>query len=205
MMSVDEISSVEVVTVSLQPPRTPPSKQPLPKPVVSLPVHPIVEDIDSATTLTPTASNYPSPRINDEGHTSSPSSPFYCHPSTRTSCDMTKTECKPFVDVYNVDLEKVERDRTARKERRCKSGLAPWPGTKVDDNPFPRSRRHIVSPMKGMSPRKKLLIKLFIALIIVSVAVAIGLGVSKAVGAGIWKSDGQTRPIGGDDMTKHTA
>lgn len=46
--------------------------------------------------------------------------------------------------------------------------------------------------------RQRLWIKILIAVFIVGVAIALGVGISKAVGSGVWSSNGGTQPIGGN-------
>jgi hypothetical protein len=121
-----------------------------------------------------------------------PSSPFYCHPTTKTSLDLQKTECKPFVDI-----ESLEKGRP-KKYCRGLPNRSTWAGKKnliAEKNPFTCNKGRW-SPLEGMSSRKKFLMKVLIAMVIVAAAVGIGIGVSIAVGAGVWKSQGQTRPIG---------
>jgi hypothetical protein len=52
------------------------------------------------------------------------------------------------------------------------------------------------NPMAGMGKRQKLIVTLIIALFIIGAAVGIGVGVSKAVGGGVTKVGGGTKPIG---------
>ncbi len=50
--------------------------------------------------------------------------------------------------------------------------------------------------MRKLNKRQKLWAKIIIALLIVGAAVGIGIGISKAVGAGVWKSTNEQAPIG---------
>lgn len=52
------------------------------------------------------------------------------------------------------------------------------------------------NPMRKLNKRQKLWAKLLIALLIVGAAVGLGIGISKAVGAGVWKSADEQAPIG---------
>lgn len=46
-----------------------------------------------------------------------------------------------------------------------------------------------------MSKKQKILLQVLIALFVIGAAVGIGVGVSKAVGGGVWAGKGQTRTL----------
>jgi len=51
----------------------------------------------------------------------------------------------------------------------------------------------------SMDKRQRLWFKIFIALLIVAFAVGLGIGISRAVGGGIWSTGNQINPIAGSD------
>lgn len=52
------------------------------------------------------------------------------------------------------------------------------------------------SPLRGLSKNQKLWAKIIIALVVIGAAVGIGIGISKAVGAGVWKNANSQGKIG---------
>ena len=53
------------------------------------------------------------------------------------------------------------------------------------------------APYGRLSRKQRLLVQILIAVLIVGAATALGVGISKAVGAGVWKSNNRDVPIGG--------
>jgi len=56
-----------------------------------------------------------------------------------------------------------------------------------------KKKRHTCNCMANMSKRTRVVVKILILLLIVGLAVGVGFGVSKPLGAGIWKSSTQNR------------
>ena len=139
----------------------------------------------------------------DNETASSPLSPFYSHPTTRYSLEAQKSESKLNVNViYNVESTDLEAglipqgSNTTVKEGRLlksKSGNIEcdvWPGRRALKQKkkammLERRRNGICGCMAGFSRTTRIWIKVLIVLLVIGSAVAIGLGVSKAVGGGI--------------------
>ncbi|KAH0542221.1 hypothetical protein FGG08_003343 [Glutinoglossum americanum] len=154
---------------------------------------PTIDDVDSTKTLTPTTSHL------EKGDSNDPcaSSPFYCHPTTRYSFEVQKSEMKPIVSSEEVDLEcgigktSVECHNTPRKD------CSVWPGKHtLIARRRQAKKRDMCNPMRGLTKKQKLCMKILIALLVVAAAVGIGVGISRAVGGGVWKNNNETRPIG---------
>ncbi|KAL1841899.1 hypothetical protein VTJ49DRAFT_6421 [Mycothermus thermophilus] len=83
-----------------------------------------------------------------------------------------------------------------RKSAECTKGGSDcqvWPGQdhwrrKAKDA---RKDRRSCRCLAGMSKRNRILIRIAIILLIVGIAVAVGFGISKPLGAGIWRSETQ--------------
>lgn len=157
---------------------------------------PTIEDIDSVRSMTPTLT----PTVTrGEDRESSPFSPFYSHPTTRTSLDAKNSESKTTIQPYDSDLEACLTDvhsktnalspsSTKKPAVRCSvwPGQEDWREAKRQEK---RNRACRWNPMRNLDKRTKLWVKLLIALLIVGLAVGVGLGISKAVGGGIFKSN----------------
>ena len=72
-----------------------------------------------------------------------------------------------------------------------------WPGKQqLLEKRIAMKNSKSYNPMRTLSKKQKLCVKLIIALIIVGAAVGIGVGISKAVGSGVWKSVNTQSKIG---------
>lgn len=80
-----------------------------------------------------------------------------------------------------------------------------WPGQKEMKKKREEMRRQrakigLCGCMAGLNKKTKIWIKLLIAFIVVGTAIGVGLGISRAVGGGIWKSNSNSNaPIKGSD------
>ncbi|KAK4230389.1 hypothetical protein QBC38DRAFT_41134 [Podospora fimiseda] len=54
-----------------------------------------------------------------------------------------------------------------------------------------KKNKHSCTCLAGMSKRNRIIIRILIIILVVGIAVAVGFGVSKPLGAGIWKSENQ--------------
>jgi len=72
-----------------------------------------------------------------------------------------------------------------------------WPGrgTLMQRYKRDKRKRQSCNPMKNLDKRTKVCIKLLIIFLVVGGAVGLGIGISKAVGGGIWKSSSSTKSI----------
>jgi len=174
-----------------------------------------IEDIDSTHSLTPTHTLH-NEKISSERETS-PFSPFYNSNPTRRSLEAQKSESKQNINVinstYDTDVEacltpqKTEAGSSSKgallKSKNRKDDCPVWPGQqqmkkKKKMMRKERGKHNLCGWMAGMSKTTQMWIKIFIALLVIGAAIGIGIGVSKAVGGGIWKSQSNTNaPIKG--------
>jgi hypothetical protein len=118
-----------------------------------------------------------------------PHSPFYCHPTTRTSLEQLKCEVKVSCrGYYSQDLESGMRTppkRSVEIHRLQSSKL--WKSDK---------RKHC-GCLRTLSKKQRLSLKILIAILLVGAMVGIALGITAAVGGGVWRSNNRQTPIGG--------
>ncbi|RFU34590.1 hypothetical protein B7463_g1713, partial [Scytalidium lignicola] len=153
-----------------------------------------IEDVDSLRSLTPVPS-----RIDEKTQNASALSPFYSHPSTRQSLDVQKSGSKISVATtsYESDLESGTtglKGKTSLVKSNVSNDNSVWPcqSTLKQQNKAKRRERRkagVCGCLAGLNKRNMILVKVAIAFIVVGGAVAIGIGISKAVGGGIWKSN----------------
>ncbi|CAF9906172.1 MAG: hypothetical protein HETSPECPRED_006090 [Heterodermia speciosa] len=153
---------------------------------------PSMESLDSSYAVS-AANHLPASKEEYDPTSTNPCSPFYSHPTTRTSFEQQKTESKTNIRIYEHDLESgsqvvvpMKRESKASVEKIGKKDLC--------------CPRRSFNPMRRLSKKQKLWIKLVIALAIVGAAVGLGLGIAKATGTGVWKNANAQTQIGdGDD------
>jgi hypothetical protein len=144
---------------------------------------PTIDDVDSAKTLTPVSTL--SPTLRDE---SNPCSAFYCHPTTRYSFEVQKSETKPIIEVTAIDLE-AWQGRNSSDENQRRKDCEIWPGKHTLRAQKRGTRKPgVIGRIQRLDRRTKTWLKVGIVVFIVAVGIAIGVGVSKAVGGGVWKS-----------------
>jgi hypothetical protein len=161
---------------------------------------PTIDDVDSTQTLTPTNSHLEKKDSNDP----SASSPFYCHPTTRYSFDVQKSEMKPIVSTEEIDLEYGVGKTSVEYHHGPRKDCSVWPGKHtLMARKRQAKKRGMCNPMASLTKQQKLFAKILIALLVVAAAVGIGVGISRAVGAGVWKNNNEQRPIG-DGNRKHS-
>ena len=153
----------------------------------------------SSQNLIHSASQIPTPTEEYDPNSTHPFSPFYSHPTTRTSFEQHKSESKVNIKIYEKDLEAgTPRVRQSVEPSRSNVDCTIWPGThQLLEKSIATKKSRSYSPFRALSRKQKLCVKLFIAFIIVGAAVGIGIGVSKAVGSGVWKSINSQSQIGG--------
>jgi hypothetical protein len=124
---------------------------------------------------------------------SSVSTPIKCK-SIRSSAEST-----PRADLtenpFDTDLEAmIPTDSSppgcVRRETTHKSDCQVWPGTadwkqKARESKAARTRKRF-NCLAGLSRRNRIIAKIIIVLLIIGVAVSVGFGVSKPLGAPIW-------------------
>jgi len=151
-----------------------------------------IEDGKSSLTLTPVDT---APNEEYDPTSSHPFSAFYCHPTTRTSFEQLKYESNVRVQVHETDLEAGHSRRSLEPPGKSRTVKAGRNALKRKGNPLMCDRNRW-NPMRKLNKRQKLWAKIFIALLIVGAAVGFGIGISKAVGGGVWKSTNEQAPIG---------
>ena len=140
---------------------------------------------------------------------SNPYSAFYKHPDARRSLDTdAATPTKTHLDVttYERDLEsgaplsaattqqlaKTSVDGRVKEAKECTM----WPSRQaVLDKRRAHKRRKGCNLFKGLSSKQRLWIKIIIAMLVVGAAVGLGVGISRAVGGGVWAGDGRSKEI----------
>ncbi|MCJ1482944.1 hypothetical protein MMC06_003110 [Schaereria dolodes] len=196
-MALDEKSIVGAHIVHISPPDTPQ----LNRPRLSL-QHTSPSQI-STIGVTPSASQCPTPVKEYDSTSTHPYSAFYSHPTTRTSFEQQKSESRVNIQIYEQDLEAGSRilpsldvsRSTTNKEKEC----TVWPGRHQIIQKEMASKRRGGGPWSRLSKKQRILAHILIALIIVGGAVGIGVGISKAVGGGVWKSINSQSQIGDTD------
>jgi len=148
-----------------------------------------------------------------------PHSPFYQHPPASFERVHSRQSSKTNVGTYEKDLESgnatpltAEEENpftktiTVDRNQECKM----WPSkqtlmqTKMAEKRRKRdtaSCAGCIAPAKDFwqkfDKRQQLYLKIGIAVFLVGVAVAIGVGISKAVHGGYYTAGGDERPVGG--------
>lgn len=155
-----------------------------------------------STYISPVQSVLPSQAVTpteEYDSNASPFSPFYSHPTTRTSFEQHKCESKTNIHIYEKDLEagSTPRIRQSSEPPRSVNDCTVWPGRhQLIEKSNERKKRSGCSPLRRLSRKQRISVKILIALIIVGAAVGIGVGVSRAVGSGVWKNINSQTKIG---------
>ncbi|KAF2876323.1 hypothetical protein BDV95DRAFT_222638 [Massariosphaeria phaeospora] len=135
---------------------------------------------------------------------SNPYSAFYKHPDARRSTDGSAPPSKT-----HLGLTVQERDLEAGPPLSAASTQQPkvsvdgrvkectmWPSKQaVMDKRKTSKRARGCNLFKNLNSKQRLWVKIVIALIIVAAAVGLGVGISRAVGGGVWSGDGQSKTI----------
>ncbi len=178
--------------------RPPPSHLP--------PSNPSFESISPCSTI---ADQYPPTKEgNDLDPVSlNPYSAFYSHPRTRTSFAQAKSESKINVALYSHDLE--SGSRITHASIADAASLEPpnhahrddkvWPCSKTRERTLlAKQRANGCSPFSRLSRKQKFWVQVLIALVFIGAITGLGVGISKAVGGGVFKSSSNANaPIPG--------
>jgi hypothetical protein len=140
---------------------------------------------------------------------SNPYSAFYKHPDARRSLDndaLTPTKTHLDINTYERDLEsgvplsaattqqlaKTSVDGRVKEVKECTM----WPSRQaVLDKRRQHKRRKGCNLFKGLTSKQRLWIKIIIAMLVVGAAVGLGVGISRAVGGGVWAGEGRSKEI----------
>ncbi|KAF2433438.1 hypothetical protein EJ08DRAFT_572647, partial [Tothia fuscella] len=120
-----------------------------------------------------------------------PFSAFYEHrPSTSGSNNL---KAPP---VYYHDIESQGHLSTTKSTISRTQECTMWPShTTLKAKALQEKKKKSWNPLIRLNKRQKLTAQILIALLIIGAAVGIGVGVSRAVGGGVWSSQGQTKQI----------
>ena len=194
-MSYNEKHIVGAQVVHLEPPRQPSYNNTLTK----------TESISNST-LYPSSEYDAASRDDYPPSSDHPFSPFYSHPTTRTSLEQKKSESKVRFQIYEHDLEagsRVTQFTQPEAAQNHPADDAVWPSSKVrkQHEALMKSREHnSYSLFKRMSKKQKFWVKLLIAVVIVGAITGLGVGITKAVGGGVFRtSNNSSAPIGNSD------
>jgi len=148
-------------------------------------------EVDSVHTLTPSQSL-------TQTNEKLASSPFYKAP--------TQSESKQKINSYETDVEAClspQKTKNTLGDIRSNNDNAVWPGQQAMKRKKKmmrkeRGRQALCGWMAGMPKKTQIWIKIGIALLVIGAAIGIGVGVSRAVGGGIWKNKNDSNsPIEG--------
>lgn len=149
---------------------------------------PSLDNASSRSSLAPSCEQA-TPAEDYDGTSQHPFSAFYLHPTTRTSLEQHKSESKDHLKVYEHDLEAGSQTFSSSETPRPTKGCGGACRTKMGHQNLCLQQTKRWSLFRNLSKTQILLVKILIALFIVGAAVGIGIGISKAVGAGVWKND----------------
>ena len=156
-------------------------------------------DNTSAQSLASTADQPRTPVEEYDPTSSHPFSAFYSHPTTRTSLEQYQSESKVNIKIYEQDLEAGSRIIPSSDVPRIKKECAVWPGKhQLIEKRMKMEKHRGCNPMRNLSKRQKLWIKILIAMVIVGAAIGLGIGISKATGSGVFKTTNSQTAIGDD-------
>ncbi len=137
---------------------------------------------------------------------SNPYSAFYKHPEARRSMDAGDVHSKTHLDIHtterDVEAGKPLSPATTQQQTpkvsvdgRLKE-CTMWPSRQAIMDQRKTAKRHRgCAAFHNLTRKQRLWVKIVIALLIVAAAVGLGVGISKAVGGGVWAGVGQNRPI----------
>ncbi|KAJ8109577.1 hypothetical protein OPT61_g7363 [Boeremia exigua] len=140
---------------------------------------------------------------------SNPYSAFYKHPDARRSLDnvsapQSKTHLE--INTFERDLEagaplsaattqqlpKCSVDGRVREVKECTM----WPSRQaVLEKRKVHKRQKGCNLFQGLSTKQRLWIKIIIGLLVIGAAVGLGVGISRAVGGGVWAGEGRSKEI----------
>ncbi|KAK3374096.1 hypothetical protein B0T24DRAFT_287371 [Lasiosphaeria ovina] len=115
---------------------------------------------------------------------------------SRSSDVSTPTSSHHHANPFDTDIEAIitTSEHSTRKSAECTKGGSDcqvWPGQDHWRRKAKAAKmsRHNCNCLAHLSKRNRIMVKVLIGLLIVGIAVGVGFGVSKPLGAGIWRSD----------------
>ena len=183
---------------------------------MSAPLEKEVATVASPQTPTrPNAARLPVPKIPLEGDpmslvstpredfdpTSHPASPFYSHPTTKTSFEQLKCASTAGFSAYDTDVEagskRPSHEDLTPQSTSLQKDCTVWPQRQtLLMQHKQRKRQRACYPWNVLSKKQKLAAKLATLLLIIAIGVGIGVGVSRAVGGTWYKSANQQGQVG---------
>ena len=195
VMSYFDKPVVGAEVVHLQPPSNPSHENSLTK----------IESI-STSTLYPSSEYDATSRDDYPPSAAHPFSPFYSHPTTRTSLEQKKSESKVRFQIYEHDLEagsRVTQFTQNEPAQHCHKDDAVWPSgrNRKQNEAMAKNKEHSsYNPLKRMSKKQKIWIKVLVAVVVIGAITGLGIGITKAVGGGVFRtSSNSSAPIGDND------
>lgn len=136
---------------------------------------------------------------------SNPCSAFYKHPEARRSLDASSAP----QSKTHLDIKTAERDLEAGLPLSAATTQQPkvsvdgrvkectmWPSRQaVLDKQKSYKRSRGCNLFKNLNSKQRLWAKIVIALLVVAAAVGLGVGISRAVGGGVWAGQGKSKEI----------
>lgn len=135
---------------------------------------------------------------------SNPYSAFYKHPEARRSLDAPSApQSKTYLDVAVHDLETGVPLSVASTQQAGKVSVdgrvkecTMWPSRQaVIDKRKSYQRKRGCAFFRNMTNKQRMWAKIAIALLVVAAAVGLGVGISRAVGGGVWAGQGKSKEI----------
>ncbi|KAK5654797.1 hypothetical protein OQA88_6833 [Cercophora sp. LCS_1] len=112
--------------------------------------------------------------------------------------DISTPSSSHHANPFDTDIEAMitTTETCNRKSTECTKGgtdCQVWPGQDHWKRKAKAAKksRHNCNCLANLSKRNRLIVKILIGVLIIGIAVAVGLGVSKPLGAGIWRSETQ--------------
>ena len=185
-MSYNEKQAVGAEVVYLQPPPNPSHSNSLTK----------TESLSNSTLYPPSEFDAAS-RDDYTPSSDHPFSPFYSHPTTRTSLEQKKSESRVRFQLYEHDLESGSR---MTQNTQCEPAQydTVWPCGSKQQKAMAKSKNYNShNPFKRMSMKQQFWVKVLIAIIVIGAITGLGIGITKAVGGGVFRTtSNSSAPIG---------
>ncbi|OAL53214.1 hypothetical protein IQ07DRAFT_585157 [Pyrenochaeta sp. DS3sAY3a] len=137
---------------------------------------------------------------------SNPYSAFYKHPEARRSMDASSApQSKTHLDIKGFEARDIEAGvplsaATTQQPKVSVDGRVKectmWPSRQaVIDKRKTAQRTRGCAFFRNLTSKQRLWAKIVIALLIVAAAVGLGVGISRAVGGGVWAGQGKSKEI----------
>ncbi|EAT88894.1 hypothetical protein HBH56_067870 [Parastagonospora nodorum] len=136
---------------------------------------------------------------------SNPYSAFYKHPEARRSMDASSApQSKVHLDIHTFERDpEAGLPLSAATTQQPKSSVdgrvkecTMWPSRQaVMDQRKTYKRARGCNLFKNLTGKQRLWAKIIIALVVVAAAVGLGVGISRAVGGGVWAGQGRSKEI----------